>query len=101
MTAGRLVRTEQAEEDLIEIWQYIARENEAAANRVLDRLERKSRLVAARPYLGRPRDSLRPGLRQTSSGNYLILYRLLPDGGIEIVRYVHAARLLPPLVKRI
>ncbi len=98
MTAGRLVRTAQAEQDLIEIWQYIARENEAAANRILDRLERKSRLVAARPYLGRPRDSIRPGLRQTLSCNYLILYRILP-GGIEVVRYVHASRLLPPLIE--
>ena len=99
MTTGRLVRTPQAEQDLIEIWQYIARENEAAANRVLDQLERKSRLVAERPYLGRPRDSIRPGLRQTLSGHYLILYRLLPGGGIEVVRYVHAARLLPPLIE--
>jgi toxin ParE1/3/4 len=93
MRRGRLRRTARAEADLIEIWQHIAAENEAAADRIVDRLDRKSRLVASFPNLGRRRDDLAPGLRQTSSGNYLILYRQI-QGGAEVVRYVHGARQL-------
>ncbi|BAY72832.1 hypothetical protein NIES23_56600 (plasmid) [Trichormus variabilis NIES-23] len=33
---GRLIRTAKAEEDLIEIWMYIAVENPEAADRLLD-----------------------------------------------------------------
>jgi toxin ParE1/3/4 len=35
----RIVRTDRAEEDLIDIWTYIALDNERAADRVLDVLE--------------------------------------------------------------
>jgi hypothetical protein len=38
----RLRRTARAEEDLIEIWTYIARDNPKAADRLLDQLDRKS-----------------------------------------------------------
>jgi toxin ParE1/3/4 len=34
-----IVRTSLAEEDLIAIWQYVARDSEAAADRLLDRIE--------------------------------------------------------------
>jgi toxin ParE1/3/4 len=98
MSGRRVVRTARAEQDLIEIWRYIARENPAAADRMLDRLDRKTQLVAARPYLGRRRADILPGLRQTSSGEYLIFYRLHPEGGIEVLRYFHGARLLSSLL---
>jgi toxin ParE1/3/4 len=98
MSDPRVVRTARAENDLIEIWRYIAREDAAAADRVLDRLDRKTQLVATRPYLGRPRADILPGLRQTSLGKYLIFYRLHPEGGIEVLRYFHAARLLSSLL---
>jgi toxin ParE1/3/4 len=35
----RIVRTDRAEEDLIDIWTYIALDNERAADGVLDVLE--------------------------------------------------------------
>jgi toxin ParE1/3/4 len=98
MSHRGIVRTARAEQDLIEIWRYIAREDAAAADRVLDRLDRKTQLVAARPSLGRPRADILPGLRQTSSGKYLIFYRLHSEGGIEVLRYFHGARLLSGLL---
>jgi toxin ParE1/3/4 len=98
MSGQRIVRTARAEQDLIEIWRYMAREDPAAADRMLDRLDRKTQLVATRRYLGRPRADILPGLRQTSSGKYLIFYHLHPGGGIEVLRYSHAARLLSNLL---
>jgi toxin ParE1/3/4 len=95
--APRLRRTARAEEDLIEIWAYIARDNPPAADRLLDLLDEKSRILAHDPKLGAARDDIAVGVRHLPVGNYLILYRDIGDG-IEVVRYVHGMRLLRNLV---
>jgi toxin ParE1/3/4 len=95
--APRLRRTARAEEDLIEIWAYIARDNPPAADRLLDLLDEKSRMLAQDPKLGAARDDIAPGVRHFPVGNYLILYRDIGDG-VEIMRYVHGMRLLRNLV---
>ncbi len=71
---AKLRRTARAEEDLIEIWSHAARENPAAADRLLDRLDEKSRLLAGNPRLGAARDDIAKGLRYLPAGRYLILY---------------------------
>ena len=95
--APRLRRTARAEDDLIEIWAYIARDNPPAADRLLDLLDEKSRMLAQDPKLGAARDDIAKGVRHFPVGNYLILYRDIDDG-VEIVRYVHGMRLLRNLV---
>lgn len=95
----RLARTARAEEDLIEIWLHIGQDDPAAADRVLDRLEERSRLLAERPGLGAKREDLAVGLRHSPVGRFLILYREIPDG-VEAVRYLHGARKLPELFQR-
>lgn len=97
MTSGPLVRTAQAEEDLIGIWTYIALDNPKAADRLLDALDRKSRLLAGNPHLGIERPDIADGVRAWPVGRYLILYREL-GGGVEIVRYIHGARRLRDLL---
>lgn len=87
----RLRRTARAEQDLIDIWRYIARHNEPAANRLLDRIDEKCRLLVRFPEIGPARDDIAPGLRYVPYGSYLILYRLLPNV-VEIVRVVHGRR---------
>jgi toxin ParE1/3/4 len=91
--APRLRRTARAEDDLIEIWAYIARDNPAAADRLLDVLDNKSRTLAGNPQTGMARDDIAKGVRHFPVGNYLILYRDIGDG-VEVVRYVHGMRLL-------
>lgn len=49
------------------------------------------------PFLGRPRPELADGLRSLTEGSYLIFYRVARNR-IEIVRCVHGARRLRPLV---
>jgi toxin ParE1/3/4 len=93
----RLRRTARAENDLIEIWTYIARDNPPAADRLLDLFDEKSRMLAQDPRLGAARDDIAQGVRHFPVGNYLILYRDIGDG-VEIVRYVHGMRLLRNLV---
>ncbi|MGH6841508.1 MAG: type II toxin-antitoxin system RelE/ParE family toxin [Methylocella sp.] len=89
----RIVRTDRAEEDLIGIWTYIALDNERAADRVLDDLERKTSSLASNPNIGRERFDIAAGVRSVVSGSYLILYRILTDE-VEVVRYVHMRRQL-------
>jgi toxin ParE1/3/4 len=92
-----LVRTPRAIEDLIEIWTYVARDDRAAADRLLDSLDARMAVLREQPYLGRARADLAPGLRSLTEGSYLILYRVALDR-IEIVRCVHGARRLRRLV---
>ncbi len=89
-------RTAQAEEDLIDIWIYIAQDNPLAADRVLDTIEERFYALADNPLIGRLRPDIAPELHHSSVGKYLILYRTVP-GGIQIVRVIHGARDLPHL----
>lgn len=84
--------TELAEEDLVSIWTWIARESgEERADPVIDRLEQRFRLIAGMPGMGKPRDDLAPGLRCLAFRPYLILYRSQP-AGVDIVRVLHGGR---------
>jgi toxin ParE1/3/4 len=87
----------EAEDDLLDIWRYIARDSDTTADRFLDRLNEKFAALARNPNMGRARPELRPDLRSFPYGAYLILYHIIDDG-VEIVRVVHAARNLDDLV---
>ncbi len=92
----RLIRTAQAEEDLIDIWSYIAQDNSQAADTLLEDIDQKCELLANNPALGPERPDIAPELRYFPVGRYLILYRMLDDD-IEVVRVLHGARHLPGL----
>jgi toxin ParE1/3/4 len=83
--ARRIVRRPRARQDLIEVWQYIADDNEAAADRALDRIERALVNLAENPTIGRARPELAPDLRSFPVGNYVLFYRPMPDG-IDLIR---------------
>jgi toxin ParE1/3/4 len=90
--------TKQAKQHLIEIWVYVADNNSAAANKLLDTLNKKIGTLADHPLLGPARPDIAPHLRYLISGNYLILYRVLGDD-VGIVRVLHGARNLSALFK--
>jgi toxin ParE1/3/4 len=92
----KLIRTRIAEEDLIEIWIYIATENPEAADNLLDRIDAKCQMLAENPKLGQARPDISPELRYFPVGRYLILYREIQDG-IELVRIIHGARHIPDI----
>jgi toxin ParE1/3/4 len=96
-TLPHLTRTERAEEDLIDIWVNIARDNKKAADSLLDRIDSVCRSLAAFPELGPARPDLAPDFRYMIVGRYLILYRIIVEG-VEIVRVLHGARHLPDML---
>ncbi len=87
----RIVRTAEAEEDLIGIWLYIAQDNPAAADDTVRSVDEKCSMLAEFPKIGKPVPELREEMRRWPVGRYLILYREIPDG-VEIVRVIHGAR---------
>jgi toxin ParE1/3/4 len=89
LTQYRLAR--RARLDVLEIWRYIATENEAAADRFIDRLTHHFGLLGENPYAGRTRDELRPGYRSFPVGAYVIFYRVAKPG-VQVLHVVHGRR---------
>ncbi len=52
---AEIFRRPQAQFDLIEIWTFIADDNEVAADRVLDRIDSVLRMLSEQPAAGRAR----------------------------------------------
>jgi toxin ParE1/3/4 len=83
--------TQQARNDLLEIWLHIAADSPTAADRFVDKIEARCRLLSRQPRLGEARPELADGLRCFPVGNYVVFYQPRTDG-IEIVRVISGAR---------
>ncbi|MBI4691656.1 MAG: type II toxin-antitoxin system RelE/ParE family toxin [Nitrospirae bacterium] len=83
-----ILKSPAAENDLNEIWWYIAQDNPDNADKLLDEIAETSSKLAQFKNMGRNRDELHPGLRSFPVGRYLIFYMPI-SGGIEIVRVLH------------
>jgi toxin ParE1/3/4 len=94
----QILRTEQAEIDLIEILVFLRANSTTLADRFEADFEEKTNLLARFPLMGRERHDLAPRLRSSVVKPYLVLYRPLDDG-IEIVRVVHGNRDVPSLLE--
>jgi toxin ParE1/3/4 len=80
-----------ARADLIQIWVDIALDNQAAADRVYDRLEARVKILERFPEAGMARPDIAKDARVLVESPYLILYRLVSEG-VQIVRVLHGAR---------
>ena len=95
---SRRVRlTQQAEEDVLEIWDYIARDNIPAADRLVDRFTEMYERLARSPGMGVRQEQYRPGLRCFPVGKYIVFYTVTDDF-VEIYRVLHGARRLEDLL---
>lgn len=84
-------KTKEAEEDLLQLWVYIAQDNETAANNIFDQIEQKSLLYAENPEIGRTRPEIRSNLRSFVIAPYTVFYQPI-DEGIIIIRILHGSR---------
>ncbi len=100
---GRIVRNARADDDLVEITAYLILEDEPLAMRFLRSAEAACRQLAKFPGMGSRYHSDKPSLAAMRKcpipgfPNHWIFYRPLAQG-IEIVRVLHAARNLGPLL---
>jgi toxin ParE1/3/4 len=87
----RVLRRPRANDDIAEIWDFIAEDSLAAADGFVERLDREFRLLASQPMMGRARDELAPGLRSMPFMRYVVFYEPVREG-IIVVRVIHSAR---------
>lgn len=64
----QVTRRPLAETDIREIWDYIAADSLAAADRWVDHLDEQFRVLATQPMMGRARDELAPRVRSFPFG---------------------------------
>jgi toxin ParE1/3/4 len=77
----------------VTLWKsgYIANDNESAADRFIDLITQRFKLLGENPYAGRSRDELRPGYRSFPVGQYVVFYRL-SESRVQIMHVLHAKR---------
>ena len=87
-----VIFTPLAEEDLLQIWLYLAIEaDEEAADRFVDQIEEKCRRILRSAKGFRQRPELLPDLRSFPFKTYVIFY-VPTESGIDVIRIIHAAR---------
>ena len=93
MPGGRPRWTDEARQDLAAILDYIATDNPAAADTLLDRILIKSDSLPENPRSGRP--GRLPGTRElVIHPSYILIYADTADQ-ITILRLLHSARIWP------
>jgi len=95
----RLRLSPAAENDLTEIWFYIAQDNVEAADRFADLVYEKCQLLAESPGMGTQRPELAPEVRSFPVGNYVIFYRPT-ENGVEVVRVLSGHRDIQKLFEK-
>ena len=80
-----------AEQDLEEIWSYVAEDaSPATAARLIDAIVDRFELLVEQPRMGRLRPEFGGGVRSFTVENYVIYYR--HDGDVLIARVLHGRR---------
>ncbi|HEX3358631.1 MAG TPA: type II toxin-antitoxin system RelE/ParE family toxin [Tepidisphaeraceae bacterium] len=100
----RTIRTPQADRDLIEHFARIALDKIEPAERFIKIAEDSFKLLSEMPGIGRVWDTNNPRLAGTrlyplphGYRNYLVFYRIIPNG-IEVIRVLQGARDLEDLL---
>lgn len=83
--------TAQAENDLREIWVFIAERDESAADRLIEAFFAKFQLLAENKEIGRRQDDFIVEMRLFPFKHYHIYYFPTSDG-VEIYRVLHGRR---------
>jgi len=91
--------SDQALEDLSDIWLFIAKDNQTAASKLVHEITLKYNKLADNPFMGRSRSEIRAEFRSFSVGAYLILYVPIPNG-VLIHRILHGARNIEDILRK-
>ena len=69
----------KARRELLQIYAYLAERNSAAAESVIQEVNRKLENLTHFPFIGRERPNISPGLRSLVVRNYVIFYDVAHD----------------------
>ena len=88
--------TNRALDHLLAIHEYVAQNSEIYANRLVDRLTRRSEQLGLFPQSGRMvPEYKRADIREVIERPYRIIYRVKEEQ-IDVLSVVHSAQQLPP-----
>ncbi|MDO9567191.1 MAG: type II toxin-antitoxin system RelE/ParE family toxin [Candidatus Desulfaltia sp.] len=86
--------TDNALRHLLDIYEYISQNSPFYAQRMVDRLTKRSEQIADFPMSGRSvPEYYTKGIRELIEKPYRIIYRIMPDQ-IDVLAVLHGARLL-------
>jgi plasmid stabilization system protein ParE len=89
-----------AEQDLDDLWEYIAQDSVEAADRLIAEIFEAFQLLSRNPGIGHRRKNLTKfPVRFWPVGNYLVIYRAA-GSLVEIVAIVHGKRDIPAFLRR-
>ena len=83
-------------EELEELWVYIAPDDAAAADRLVNKLLGEVHKLGQHPGTGRKRDEIAKGIRSWPCGSYVIYYRVTGDV-LDVLHIVHGGRSIAKL----
>lgn len=92
-----------AEQDFLDIIEYLAAENLSAAHTVTDHIEKQLQGLQRHPFLGKvPADAklARMGYRVLVVGDYLVFYKVRGKT-VLVYRIIHGARDILPLLNEL
>ena len=92
----KLVISDEAVTDLIDLWTYIAEDSPERADQFVEQIQEKCETLAETPMMGRERSELLPGMRSFPIGRYLIFYRIVEET-LQVVRVLSGYRDLDAL----
>jgi toxin ParE1/3/4 len=81
----------QAEQDLEDIWTYLAEQDQIAADKQISQILNRFPMLAQFTDMGKKRNDLMKELRSFPVKPYLVFYTKITDG-IEIFRVLHQSR---------
>jgi toxin ParE1/3/4 len=93
---ARVIRSEQAQQDLEGILDYLDSQSTQVTDRFAVKFEQACNLHATHPHIGAGSEEYAPNLRHFTVWNYAVFYRPV-EGGIELIRIIHGARDIPKL----
>lgn len=90
---ARVLRTSLAEEDLLNIWTFIANDQHSpdTADRVLREIGELTEQLARFPMMGQSAERFRPNLRMFPKWSFVLFYEPIEDG-ILLFRVIRGAR---------
>jgi toxin ParE1/3/4 len=88
---NRYKLSRQAEQDLEDIWVYLADQDDIRADKQVAQILNRLPMLAQYPDMGKSRDDLAPNLRSFPSKPYIVFYTKSQDR-IEIIRVIHHSR---------
>ena len=88
---AKLIIAPSAQQDLSDIFDYIARDKPIAAANWIEKIEEKCKLIATTPEFGERRPEYGTEFRSSVVGRYVIFFRPI-ENGIEVVRVIAGDR---------